>query len=88
MSSRRRASPVVVGTIPIDPGTNTLEYQLPKTTLTLTGQVAGHEGWLLAPVNAELSAKDYSGTGIERIEHRHDQSDWEAYICPAVSATC
>jgi hypothetical protein len=88
VSAGRGATPVVVGTIPLDPGRNTVEYQLPKTTLTLTGQVPGNDDWLLAPVTAELTAKDFSGTGIERIEHRHDAFAWLAHSCPAASATC
>jgi hypothetical protein len=65
-----------------------VELQQPRTTLTVTGQVPGNDGWLLAPVTLELSATDSSGMGIDRIEHRRDLLPWEKYSCPPGTGTC
>jgi len=88
VSAGQGATPVTVGTQDIPPGTSDVQYQLPKTTATLSGEVHGNDGWLLAPVTVELSAKDFSGTGIERIQYRHDSDPWTDFVCPAASTTC
>lgn len=82
------ATPVVLGTIEIPGGVSSVELQAPRTTLTVTGQVPGNDGWLLAPVTLALSATDASGLGIDRIEHRRDALSWETYACPPGTGSC
>ena len=80
------SEPVVWGTITIPPGSSGFAYQLPITTLTLSNQVAGENGWLLAPVTVTLAAKDFSSKGIAAIETSKNQTDWLTYSAPFVYA--
>ncbi len=77
-----QAKAVVVGTIQIPAGESTFQYERPKTTLSVSGQVPGLQGWLLAPVTITLTAQDFSSTGIAAIETSHDKVTWTEYSAP------
>jgi Ca2+-binding RTX toxin-like protein/uncharacterized protein with LGFP repeats len=82
VSGGRHAPPVTVGTIAIPSGDSSVEYELPSTDISLAGVVNGKNGWVVAPVTVTLSAKDYSGKGIQSIEYGKDQSTWQTYSGP------
>jgi len=81
------AVPVNVGEIQIPAGRTQFQFERPETTLTLSSEVDGHEGWLTAPVTISLNALDYSGKGIDYIEYSPDQSQWTTYSGPFVYAS-
>ena len=80
------ATPVSVGTIQIPNGQSTTQFQLPVTTLTVSGEVFGQNGWLIAPVTVTLTAKDFSSQGIAAIEYGTDSVNWTVYSMPFVYA--
>ncbi|WP_446011561.1 LGFP repeat-containing protein [Candidatus Electrothrix sp.] len=70
---------VHVGQIEIDPDqSGTLQYLLPVTTITVTGQNYGENDWLLDSVTITLSVQDFSSKGIEVIQYsKNNMSTWE-----------
>jgi Ca2+-binding RTX toxin-like protein len=76
------ATPVNLGTVSIKGGDNTIDFMIPKTTLTLGNVVNGKDGWLVAPVTVTLTAADRSGFGIDRIEYSNDGVSWTTYTGP------
>jgi hypothetical protein len=64
------------------PDRPSFQFQLPVTALALTNVVNGQNGWLVADPTVTLTAKDYSGTGIARVEYGHDQVSWSLRTCP------
>jgi hypothetical protein len=81
------SDPVVVGTIPIEPGTTDTQYELPVTTLTLSNETYGNAGWLIAPVTVTLTARVFTSLGIDVTEHTQDLVNWTTYAGPFVYAT-
>jgi Ca2+-binding RTX toxin-like protein len=81
VSSGPGAVPVDLGTIPIPTGASTLDFQFPQVSISVTNQVAGKGGWLVAPVTVSLSATDFSGKGTV-IEWSNDQVTWNTYSAP------
>jgi hypothetical protein len=77
---------VDVGTVIIPSGQSGTEFQLPVTTLTLSGETFGENGWYIAPVTVTLTAKDFSGFGIDKIEYSRDRQAWTTYGAPFVYA--
>jgi Ca2+-binding RTX toxin-like protein len=73
---------VDMGTVSIPSGDSTMDFQGPKTTLTMGGVVSGQNGWLIAPVTITLTTQDRSGAGIAATEYSTDNATWTAYTGP------
>ncbi len=86
VSAGKGATPVDLGWVDIPGGVSELDFQLPKTTLTVSGQVPGNGGWLTEPVTITLDAVEYSGTGLDAIEYSLDGENWATYAGPFVYA--
>jgi Ca2+-binding RTX toxin-like protein len=82
VNAGRGASPVSLGNVSIPSGTTQIDFQLPKTTLSVTGQTLGKNGWLVAPVTIALSAVEYTGKGFDAIEYSTDGVSWTSYTGP------
>ena len=80
VATDRYRSGVSVGTINIPNGDSTIEFELPTSSMTVTGQAVGKNGWLVAPVTITLNAVVYSSAGLDALEYGHDQVNWTAYM--------
>jgi len=75
--------PIVdMGTVQIPSGDSTMDFQGPKTTLTMSGVVNGQNGWMVAPVTITLTTQDRSGSGIAATEYSTDNATWTTYTGP------
>ena len=59
-----------------------VDFQGPKTTLTMGGVVNGQNGWLVAPVTITLAVQDRGGFGIDATEWSTDNVTWTKYTGP------
>jgi Ca2+-binding RTX toxin-like protein len=76
------ATPVNVGLVEIPGGNSTIDFQLPNTTLTLSGVATGNNGWLVAPVTVTLTSQEFTGKGFDAIEYSTDNLNWIPYVGP------
>lgn len=82
VSAGRGATPVNLGNVSIPSGITQIDFQLPKTTINVTGQTLGKNGWLVAPVTVALNAVEYTGKGFDAIEYSSDGVTWTRYTGP------
>ena len=75
-------TPVSVGKISIPGGDSSVEFELPTSSLTVTGQITGKNGWLIAPVTLTMNAVVFTSLGLDAIEYGHDQVNWTMYTGP------
>lgn len=76
------AIPVDIGHVDIPSGISEFEFELPRTTLTISGLLEGNNGWLVEPVLITLNAVEYTGKGFDAIEYSFDGTIWHAYNGP------
>ena len=82
------ATPVNLGPVTIQGnGDTTIDFMVPKTSITLTNVVNGNNGWMVVPVTVTLTAADRSGFGIDKIEYSSDGVTWTTYTGPFEYAT-
>lgn len=77
-------APIVeVGTIQLGTGLNPpFAFDVPLSSVTLSGARPGNAGWWRSPVTVTLAARDFTGKGIARIEYRLGSPDWTSYTVP------
>ncbi len=74
---------VDVGTLQIPSGETQTAFDVPKTTLTLSNEVEGKHGWLVAPVTVNLATEEYTGKGLKLVQWSNDsQTTWTDYEGP------
>jgi Ca2+-binding RTX toxin-like protein len=78
----RTTMPVDVGKVEIPSGTSVIDFQLPKTTASVSNQTYGKAGWLVAPVTISFDAVEYTGTGLKYIEYSTNGVTWTKYTGP------
>jgi hypothetical protein len=80
-------APVSIGTMTIPGGKSpVLQFGAPITTLTTSNGKNGKNGWFTSAIKVQLTAQDFSGTGIAFIEYSKNKLVWITYYNPFVYA--
>lgn len=80
------STPVYYGKITIGSEESVVEFDVPKTTITLNGD-QDSDGWYKNYPEVTFTSKDYSGKGIDYIEYSYSEGDnkeWIRYNSPYI----